>query len=142
MWRDSPPCDFHAPLAGVLGPTLRGDQVIQVREPRAQALLAATWVMEAWHGAQCPPDGVKRLVQQRPRRRHPRVVEPPRPTPPAWLGTPGAHARRGPPLRCGRRARQRGIIAGRVQTPVSPLADAPWRAEGGPGCVRPYGPAP
>jgi hypothetical protein len=38
----------------MLSPTLIGDQVVQVGEPREERLLAAMWVMKAFHGEQFP----------------------------------------------------------------------------------------
>ena len=39
-----PAFDFHAALPGMLSPTLIGDQVVQVREPRQKRLLIAAWI--------------------------------------------------------------------------------------------------
>jgi hypothetical protein len=46
----------------MLGPPLIGDQVVQVRQAREKRLLAATWVMKAFHGEQFPRNGVVSLV--------------------------------------------------------------------------------
>src|SRR5216684_2846522 len=54
--------DFHATLAGMLGPTLIRNQVIQVREPREKRRLAPVWMMEPFHREQFPLDGVVSLV--------------------------------------------------------------------------------
>ena len=48
--RYAPAFHFHTTLARVLGPTLIGDQVVQVRLPYEKRLLAPTWVMKAFHG--------------------------------------------------------------------------------------------
>jgi hypothetical protein len=42
---------FRATLASMLGPTLIGDEVVQVREAGEKRLLAATGMMEALHRA-------------------------------------------------------------------------------------------
>ena len=49
---DAPAFHCHAILAGRLRPTLRGDQVIAVRQPCQKRLLAAFGMMEAFHGEQ------------------------------------------------------------------------------------------
>jgi hypothetical protein len=59
----------------MLSPPLIGDQVIEMREPREQRLLAPSWMMEALHGDQFPLDGVMRLIQQGASRGHLRVCE-------------------------------------------------------------------
>jgi hypothetical protein len=48
--RDSSALDFHATVAGVLGPALVWDQVIEVCQARQKRLLAPVWMMEAFHG--------------------------------------------------------------------------------------------
>ena len=67
--------DFHPTLAGMLSPTLIGDQVIKVRQPCQKRLLAPFGMMESLHGEPFPLDGVVGLVSQRARRRHLRVCE-------------------------------------------------------------------
>ena len=59
-----PAFHFHATLPRMLSPTLIEDQVIQVGEPREERLLAAMWVMKAFHGEQFPLQGVVCLIQQ------------------------------------------------------------------------------
>src|SRR5215831_3180372 len=49
---------FHATVAGMLGPTLIRDEVVEVGEPGEKCLLAATRMMEALHRTQFPLDGV------------------------------------------------------------------------------------
>jgi len=46
----------------MLGSTLIRDEIVQVGESREKRLLAATWVMKAFHGEQFPLDGIMRLV--------------------------------------------------------------------------------
>src|SRR5438309_9679764 len=65
----------HATLAGMLSPTLIGDQVIEVRQPCQKRLLAAFGMMEAFHGEQFPLHGVMGLIQQGAGHWHPRVGE-------------------------------------------------------------------
>jgi hypothetical protein len=55
----------HPTVAGMLGATLRRDEVVQVGEPGEKRLLAATWVMEPLHREQLPLDGVMRLLSER-----------------------------------------------------------------------------
>ena len=59
----------------MLSPTLIGHQVVQVGEPREERLLAAMWVMQAFHGEQFPLQGVVRLIQQRAGDGHPGICE-------------------------------------------------------------------
>jgi len=54
----------------MLGPTLVGDQIVQVGEPDKKRPLAAPGVMKAFHGEQFPLDGVVSLVQQGAHHRH------------------------------------------------------------------------
>jgi hypothetical protein len=54
---------FHPTLTSVLSPTLIGDQVVEVGQPRETRLLTATWMMEAFHREQLPLDGVVGLIQ-------------------------------------------------------------------------------
>src|SRR5215813_14823089 len=56
---------FHATVAGMLGPTLIRDEVVEVGEPGEKCLLAATRMLEALHRKQFPLDGVMGLIQQR-----------------------------------------------------------------------------
>jgi transposase len=53
---------FHATLAGMLGPTLIRDEIVQVGEPREKRLLAAPGMMESLHHEQFPADGVMGLI--------------------------------------------------------------------------------
>jgi len=62
--RDCASFDFHPTLASVLGPTLIGHQVVEVRQPREKHLLVPFGVMEAFHREQLPLDGVMGLIQQ------------------------------------------------------------------------------
>jgi hypothetical protein len=64
---------FHATLAGMLGPTLIGDQVVEVCQPREKRLLAPFGMMEAFHREQLPLDGIMGLIQQGAGCRHLRV---------------------------------------------------------------------
>ena len=60
--RDSPAFHFHATLAGMLGATLIGHQVVEVCQPREKRLLAATGMMKPFHREQFPLDGVMGLI--------------------------------------------------------------------------------
>src|SRR6266478_8802494 len=73
--RDCASFDFHPTLASVLGPTLIGHQVVEVRQPREKHLLAPFGVMEAFHREQLPLDGVMGLIQQGAGGGHLRVCE-------------------------------------------------------------------
>src|SRR5215471_8169178 len=66
---------FDPTLAGMLGSTLIGHQVIQVGEAREKGLLTAVWVMEALHHEQFPLDGVMGLIQQGAGDGHLRIFE-------------------------------------------------------------------
>src|SRR5215475_15057456 len=55
---------LHATVAGMLGPTLIGDQVVQVRQPRQKRLLAPFGMMEPLHCEELPLDGIMGLIQQ------------------------------------------------------------------------------
>src|SRR5262245_27435239 len=66
---------FHSTLPGMLGSSLIGDQVIEVRQPCQKRLLAAPRMMEAFHGEQFPLDGVMGLIEQGARGGHLRVGE-------------------------------------------------------------------
>jgi hypothetical protein len=66
---------LHPTLPGMLGAPLIRDQVVQVRQAREKRLLAATWVMKAFHGEQFPLDGVMRLIEPSARDRHLGVCE-------------------------------------------------------------------
>jgi len=57
VW-DSASFDFHPTLAGVLGATLVGDQVVQMCQPDKKRLLAPVWMMERFHHEQFPVNGV------------------------------------------------------------------------------------
>src|SRR5712692_517904 len=67
--------DFHTTLAGVLGATLGGDQVVQMCQPASKRLLAPLGMMEPFHHKELPVDGVMGLIQQRAGHRHPGVGE-------------------------------------------------------------------
>jgi hypothetical protein len=77
--RDSPAFHLHPTRPGMVGAPLIRDQVVQVRQARETRLLAATWVMQAFHGEQFPLDGVVRLIEQRARDRHLGICEDRRP---------------------------------------------------------------
>jgi hypothetical protein len=62
--RDSSAFHCHATLTGMLSPTLRGHQVVEVGQPREKRLLTATGMMEAFQREQFPLDGVVGLIQQ------------------------------------------------------------------------------
>src|SRR5262249_24949176 len=49
---------FHATLAGMLGPTLIRDEVVQVGEPGEKRLLASTRMMESLHREQFALDSI------------------------------------------------------------------------------------
>ena len=59
----------------MLGTTLIGDQVVQVREPRQKRLLTAGWMVKRFHHEQFPVDGMMSLIQQGAGGRHLRVFE-------------------------------------------------------------------
>ena len=61
---------FYPTLPGMLSPTLIGHQVVQMCQPREECLLAAAWMMEAFHREEFPLDGVVGLVQQGARHWH------------------------------------------------------------------------
>jgi len=48
----------------MLGPTLIGDQVVEVCQPREKRLLAPFGMMEAFHREQLPLHGIMGLIQQ------------------------------------------------------------------------------
>ena len=89
----------------MLGAPLLGHQVVQVSQAGEKRLLAAPWVMKAFHGEQFPLHRVMRLIEQRARHRHLRVFQdriparllglPPAPPtraigwPSTWSGTGG-----------------------------------------------------
>jgi hypothetical protein len=58
-----PAFDFHAALPGMLSPTLIGDQVVQVCEPRQKRLLIAAWMVKRFHHEQLPVDGMMGLIE-------------------------------------------------------------------------------
>ena len=72
---DSPAFHFHPALTGMLGTTLIGDQVVQVREPCQKCLLAAIWVVEPFHCKQLPLNRVMGLIQEGTGDGHLRVCE-------------------------------------------------------------------
>src|SRR2546428_422258 len=53
---------FHATLAGLQGPTLIRDEVVQVGEPGEKRLVASTRMMEPLHREELALDGVMGLV--------------------------------------------------------------------------------
>ena len=59
----------------MLGPTLIGHEVVQVRQPCEKRLLVPVWMVKPFHGKQLPVNGVMRLIQQGARHRHLRVFE-------------------------------------------------------------------
>src|SRR5215813_2066625 len=59
---------FHATVAGMLGPTLIRDEVVQVGEPGEKRLLASTGMMESLHCEQFALDSIMGLIQQGARR--------------------------------------------------------------------------
>ena len=75
LCRDSASFDFHATLAGVLGPTLVGDEIVQVGEPDKKCLLTPMGMMERFHHKEFPVDGVMGLIEQGAGPRHLRVFE-------------------------------------------------------------------
>ena len=76
VWRgDASAFHFHATLAGMLSPTLIGDQVIKVRQPWQKRLLTAPGIVKAFHREQFALHGVMRLSQKRAGRWHLRVFE-------------------------------------------------------------------
>src|SRR5262249_42210694 len=54
----------------MLGAALIRDQVVEVRQPRQKRLLAAVWVMEAFHGEELPLNSVMGLIEQGAGHRH------------------------------------------------------------------------
>ena len=63
--RYAPAFHFHAASTGMLGPTLIGDQVVEVREPGEKRLLTAVGMVKRFHHEQLPLVGVVGLVSQR-----------------------------------------------------------------------------
>jgi hypothetical protein len=57
------------------GATLVGHQVVQMGHPSKKRLLAAAWMVKAFHREQFPLDGMMRLIQQGARHRHLGVCE-------------------------------------------------------------------
>src|SRR4029434_6616676 len=55
---------FHATVAGMLGPTLIRDEVVQVGEPGEKRLLTSTRMMESLHREQFALDSIMGLIQQ------------------------------------------------------------------------------
>jgi hypothetical protein len=62
-------------LAGVLGATLIGHQVVQVAQPSQKGLLVSFGMMKRFHHEQFPIDGVMGLIEQGAGHRHPGVCE-------------------------------------------------------------------
>ena len=60
----NPALYFHATLPRMLGPTLIWHQVIQMGQSSQKRLLTLVRMMEAFHHAQLPLDGVMRLIEQ------------------------------------------------------------------------------
>jgi hypothetical protein len=76
VWgREFPSFDFDPTVAGVLGATLGGAQVGQVRQSCATRLLAPFGVRECLHHTPLAVDGGVGLVSQGTRHRHLRVCE-------------------------------------------------------------------
>src|SRR5215467_4228464 len=71
----APAFHLHPTLPGMLGAPLIRDQVVQVGQPREKRLLAAPWVMKAFHGEQFPLESVMGLIEHRARYRHLGVCE-------------------------------------------------------------------
>ena len=59
----------------MLGATLIRHQVVEVCQPCEKRLLAATWMVKAFHHEEFPVDGVMGLIQQGAGHRHLRVFE-------------------------------------------------------------------
>ena len=117
--RDSTAFHFHPTLPRMLGPTLIGDQVVQVREPGEKRLLTPSGMMEAFHREQLPVDGVVGLIQQRCWSLASAGLRAPHTSPPSC---PGTSWRTRSPLASPavwRRGRQSGGAAGPVPTPAS-----------------------
>jgi len=55
---------FQPTWTSVLGPTLIGDEVVEVGQPRETRLWTATGMMEPFHREQLPLDGVVGLIQE------------------------------------------------------------------------------
>jgi hypothetical protein len=108
-----PAFDFHATLAGMLGPTLIRHQVVQVGQPREKRLLAATGMMESLHREEFPLDGVVGLIEQGAGHRHLGVCEHRLPARLLVL-KPAPH-----PLAIGL-PRRSGDIIGKVAEPLTP----------------------
>jgi hypothetical protein len=70
-----PAFDFHAALPGMRSPTLIGDPVVQVREPRQKRLLIAAGMVNRFHHDQLPVDGMMGLLEQGAGHGHLRVCE-------------------------------------------------------------------
>jgi hypothetical protein len=110
--RYSSALDFHATAAGVLGPTLVGDEVVAVRSPRATRLLAPAWMVKAVHREQLPLDGVMGLIQHGARHRHLRGCEDRRPARVLLLHP-------APPALAVSLPRRSGEIIGKVAEPLT-----------------------
>src|SRR5215475_10400817 len=59
---DSPALHVHATLPRMHGPALVGDEVVEVREPWEERLLATTGMVEPLHREEFPLDDVVGLV--------------------------------------------------------------------------------
>src|SRR4029453_9724057 len=71
VWRwYSSAFDFHPTLAGMLGATLVGDEVVQVCQSCKKRLLIPVRMMEAFHHEQLPLDGVMGLIEPGAGHRH------------------------------------------------------------------------
>jgi hypothetical protein len=60
---DFPSFDCHPTLAGMLSPTLIGDQVVQGCQPSQTRRLTPVGVREALHHEQVPVDSIGGLIQ-------------------------------------------------------------------------------
>jgi hypothetical protein len=122
----SPAFHCHPALTGMLRPTLIGDQVVQVRQPRQKRLLTATWMVKPLHREQFPLDGVMGLIRQGAGHRHLRIFEHRIPAR-FLLLHPAPHARA-----VGGPGRGRDVI-GNVAQPLAQRKDAQALALSGPG---------
>src|SRR5882762_4265173 len=73
--RDAPALHFHPTPACVQGPTLIGNQIVQMREAGEQRRVTPAGMVEALHGEELAVEGVVRLIQHGAHRRHLRVCE-------------------------------------------------------------------
>src|SRR5262249_47408826 len=67
--------DFYSTLPGIQGATLVGHQIVQTCQPSEKRLLAASWMVKAFHREELPLDGVMGLIQQGAHYWHLRVFE-------------------------------------------------------------------